>query len=226
MVKRREYDQTLKNLVVALYLAGMPRADILKEFGLDETTFDSWVKHAEKLEYTPNLNDILAGAEGNINADLKSENQKNELKLVSIIVDLFTALRNYGIDEGELNGHDIDISYNRDEEIFRNEGLVNLVLSIDFTTWNINFKTIILSEVKVTSYKKYKNLDELMKKRMKDLISPSISKANLMISSMLTDMIGFPYTVNLFEEFANELSKDYFDSDDFTDSHLIDLFDN
>lgn len=45
--QRRTYSKEFKQQVVDLYLAGKPRAEIIRDYELTTSAFDKWVKQAQ-----------------------------------------------------------------------------------------------------------------------------------------------------------------------------------
>lgn len=65
--QRRTYSKEFKQQIVDLYLAGKPRAEIIREYELTASTFDKWVKQAqttgsfkEKDNLTPEQQELIA----------------------------------------------------------------------------------------------------------------------------------------------------------------------
>ncbi|HAQ3764136.1 TPA: transposase, partial [Enterococcus faecium] len=44
--QRRTYSKEFKQQIVDLYLAGKPRAEIIREYELTPSSFDKWMKQA------------------------------------------------------------------------------------------------------------------------------------------------------------------------------------
>ena len=49
--QRRTYSKEFKQQIVDLYLAGKPRAEIIREYELMPSSFDKWMKQAQNLEF-------------------------------------------------------------------------------------------------------------------------------------------------------------------------------
>lgn len=49
--QRRTYSKEFKQQIVDLYLAGKPRAEIIREYELTPSSFDKWMKQAQNLEF-------------------------------------------------------------------------------------------------------------------------------------------------------------------------------
>ena len=45
--QRRTYSKEFKQQIVDLYLAGKPRAEIIREYELTPSSFDKWMKQAQ-----------------------------------------------------------------------------------------------------------------------------------------------------------------------------------
>ncbi|HAQ0009358.1 transposase, partial [Enterococcus faecium] len=45
--QRRTYSKEFKQQIVNLYLAGKPRAEIIREYELTPSSFDKWMKQAQ-----------------------------------------------------------------------------------------------------------------------------------------------------------------------------------
>ncbi|OZG88265.1 transposase, partial [Staphylococcus aureus] len=65
--QRRTYSKEFKQQVVDLYLAGKPRAEIIRDYELTTSAFDKWVKQAqttgsfqEKDNLTPEQVELIA----------------------------------------------------------------------------------------------------------------------------------------------------------------------
>ena len=57
--QRRTYSKEFKQQIVDLYLAGKPRAEIIREYELTPSSFDKWMKQAQSFNYaaSPEVSD-------------------------------------------------------------------------------------------------------------------------------------------------------------------------
>ncbi|BDP86150.1 transposase (plasmid) [Enterococcus faecium] len=77
--QRRTYSKEFKQQIVDLYLAGKPRAEIIREYELTPSSFDKWMKQAqstgsfkERDNLTPEQAELIA---------LRKKNKQLEMEL-------------------------------------------------------------------------------------------------------------------------------------------------
>ncbi|WP_432228213.1 IS3 family transposase [Enterococcus faecalis] len=78
--QRRTYSKEFKQQIVDLYLAGKPRAEIIREYELTASTFDKWVKQAqttgsfnEKDNLTPEQAELIALRKKNKQLEIEND---------------------------------------------------------------------------------------------------------------------------------------------------------
>ncbi|KAB2120466.1 transposase [Enterococcus faecium] len=78
--QRRTYSKEFKQQVVDLYLAGKPRAEIIRDYELTTSAFDKWVKQAqttgsfqEKDNLTPEQVELIALRKKNKQLEMEND---------------------------------------------------------------------------------------------------------------------------------------------------------
>ena len=78
--QRRTYSKEFKQQVVDLYLAGKPRAEIIRDYELTTSAFDKWVKQAqttgsfqEKDNLTPEPVELIALRKKNKQLEMEND---------------------------------------------------------------------------------------------------------------------------------------------------------
>ncbi len=78
--QRRTYSKDFKQQVVDLYLAGKPRAEIIRDYELTASAFDKWVKQAqstgsfkEKDKLTPEQVELMALRKKNKQLEMEND---------------------------------------------------------------------------------------------------------------------------------------------------------
>ncbi len=78
--QRRTYSKEFKQQIVDLYLAGKPRAEIIRDYELTTSAFDKWVKQAqttgsfqEKDNLTPEQVELIALRKKNKQLEMEND---------------------------------------------------------------------------------------------------------------------------------------------------------
>ncbi|EMS75863.1 IS3/IS911 transposase [Enterococcus durans IPLA 655] len=78
--QRRTYSKEFKQQIVDLYLAGKPRAEIIREYELTPSSFDKWMKQAqstgafkERDNLTPEQAELIALRKKNKQLEMEND---------------------------------------------------------------------------------------------------------------------------------------------------------
>lgn len=95
----------------------------------------------------------------------------------------------------------IEISFNEDEEEYKNHGIIRIRHSLSGYIYNVKVSMVLFSEIKIADNSLL--LKEIIERDIKELVKPGLNKASVVASPLLEDFSHFPTIVDFYEMFIN-----------------------